>query len=275
MSKGCDNCYAMRLARRFDGQGHGYDGTTRNTRRGVDWTGVVQLHEDRLAQPLSWQKPRRVFVNSMSDLFHPTVPFRFVDKVFAVMALAPKHVFQILTKRPDRLAEYMAAGAELWTERWPEAMSVVGVEPELIAFPLSNVWLGTSVEDTEVLRRVDELRDVPAAVRFLSLEPLIGPLDNLDVAGIDWVIAGGESGHGARPIHPDWVKAIRDTCKQGRVPFFFKQWGAWSPHARGEGEEHRFDDGQTVWRVGKKGAGRLFEGQTWGEMPDEYEVLSL
>ncbi|NBB74300.1 MAG: DUF5131 family protein [Bacteroidetes bacterium] len=246
VSKGCDNCYAMMMARRFDGQGNGYDDTTRMTKRGVDWTGVVKTHEDRLRQPLSWRKPRRVFVNSMSDLFHPIVSFDFVDKVFATMALADSHVFQILTKRPERMAEYLSAGKELWTRRWPEAMECLGEDGQMTDFPLSNVWVGTSVEDQEALDRVDAIRPISASVRFLSLEPLLGPLPNLDLAGIDWVIVGGESGPGARPMRKEWVTQIRDDCRDWQVPFFFKQWGG----------------------VNKKKNGRKLEGRTWDEMPE-------
>lgn len=260
----------MHIARRFDGIGSGYDGTTRSTRRGTDWTGVVKLHEDRLGQPLEWSKSRRVFVDSMSDLFHPAVPFEFVDRVFAVMALASNHIFQILTKRPERMAEYLDAGKELWAGRWIQAAHELGreIKPPDLCFPLLNVWLGTSIEDDAVVNRIDELRQAPAQVRFLSLEPLIGPLSKLDLSGMHWVIAGGESGHGARPMHPEWARSIRDQCRGERVPFFFKQWGAWVPLSEGRGRVHTFADGQSVERVGKKKAGRELDGRTWDEMPE-------
>ena len=246
VSTGCDNCYAMRLARRFDGMGTGYDGTTRRSEGKTDWTGVVHQHDDRLPQPLHWRKPRLVFVDSMSDLFHPSVSTSFIDKVFAVMAAATRHVFQILTKRPGRMREYMEAGRELSDRRWPSALKAVSGEVADFAFPPENVWLGTSVETQEVEDRIDDLREVPASVRFLSLEPLLGPLPDLDLRGIDWVIVGGESGTGAREMKQEWVVDIRDQCEAANVPFFFKQWGG----------------------VNKKENGRDLEGREWNEMPD-------
>ena len=245
VSRGCDHCYAMMMARRLDGQGYGYDGTTRRTERGTDWTGVVKTHEDRLEEPLHWRKPRRVFANSMSDLFHPQVADSFIDKVFATMALAPTHTFQLLTKRPGRMAEYLGAGAPALKTRWREAADQRFGQVSDITYPLPNVWLGTSVEDTDALHRVDALRPVDAAVRFLSLEPLLGKIIGLDLARIDWVIVGGESGHQARPMKKEWVTAIRDQCQRERVPFFFKQWGGW--HSKANGRE--------------------LDGRTWSEMP--------
>lgn len=245
VSRGCDNCYAMMMARRFDGMGHGYDGTTRQTERGTDWTGVVHHHDDRLDEPLSWRKPRLVFVDSMSDLYHPAVRRDFIDKVFAAMIIAEKHHFQILTKRPDRMNAYMNAGETELKERWEtaarERFSQV-LDPE---FPPENVWLGTSVENSKVTHRVDELRKAPAEVRFLSCEPLLGPLSDLDLTGIDWVIVGGESGHGARPMKKEWATEIRDKCREAEVPFFFKQWGG----------QH------------SKVGGRQLEGEVWSQMP--------
>ena len=253
VSKGCDNCYAMHMARRLDGQKNGYDGTTRYTkRRGTDWTGVVKCHEDRLEQPLRWRKRRHVFVNSMSDLFHPTVPEGFVDKVFAVMALARRHTFQILTKRPERMAEYLAPGPELWRVRWPEAMEAVTGRREFICAPPDNIWLGTSVENEATLDRADAIRGISAGVRFLSLEPLIGPLPELNLTMIDWVIVGGESGSEARPMRKEWVTQIRDQCVAEGVPFFFKQWGG----------------------VNKKKHGRTLEGRTWDQMPQTTQMTS-
>lgn len=246
VSTGCDNCYAMRLARRFDGMGTGYDGTTRRSNGETDWTGVVHQHEDRLHQPLRWQKSRLVFVDSMSDLFHPTVTTSFIDKVFAVMAAAERHVFQILTKRPDRMGEYMKAREELFEERWPAALKEVAGKTADFSFPPENIWLGTSVENQKVTDRISHLRGVSAAVRFLSLEPLLGPLPNLNLEGIDWVIVGGESGKGARKMKEEWVIEIKDQCEQAGVPFFFKQWGG----------------------VNKKKNGRDLRGEKWEEMPD-------
>lgn len=235
VSSGCDLCYAMTMARRFDGMGTGYDGTTRSTKQGVDWTGVVHLHEDRLSQPLSWRKPRLVFVDSMSDLFHPTVPFDFIDRVFAVMGQASSHVFQILTKRPKRMARYMAPGEEELVGRWTSAMRDLEGETDRPTYPLNNVWLGTSVENEEVSGRVADLRGVDAQVRFLSLEPLIGEIKSLNLEGIDWVIVGGESGHDARPMKEEWVLQIKRQCRQANVPFFFKQWGG--KHSKENGRE--------------------------------------
>lgn len=248
VSKGCDNCYAMRLARRFDGMGNGYDGTTRRAGGETDWTGIIHQHDDRLHQPLRWRKPRLVFVDSMSDLFHPLVTSSFIDKVFAVMATAERHVFQILTKRPGRMKEYMQAREELSEGRWPAALEEVlgDTADSQFQFPPENIWLGTSVESREVKGRISHLREIPASVRFLSLEPLLGPLSDLDLAGIDWVIVGGESGTGARKMKERWVIEIRDQCEEAGVPFFFKQWGG----------------------VNKKEMGRDLRGRKWEEMPD-------
>jgi protein gp37 len=229
----------------------------------------VKLHAGRLDAPLRWAKPRRIFVNSMSDLFHELVPFEFVDKVFAVMALAERHTFQILTKRPERMAEYMngerratvtAAIAAMDVRHIPSRAvrdrqeSIKGwheIGPpygrDLREWPLSNVWLGTSVEDDRVRRRVDHLRSVPAAVRFLSCEPLIGPL-HLDLADIHWVIVGGESGRGHRAIDAQWVRDIRTQAKAAGAAFFFKQWGGIKPKAGGRELDGRtYDEMPQVW----------------------------
>ena len=212
VSPGCKHCYAERLAKRLRAMG------VEKYANGFQ----VTLHEDALSIPLQWKQPRIIFVNSMSDLFHKDVPLAFIQRVFAVMRQAHWHVFQVLTKRAERLAE-LAPKLE-----WPP-----------------NVWMGVSVETQQYTYRIDLLRTVPAAVRFLSLEPLLGPLPNLNLEGIHWVIVGGESGPGARPMRPEWVTEIRDQCLAASVPFFFKQWGG----------------------VNKKRAGRLLEGRTWDEMP--------
>lgn len=192
VSEGCRNCYAERFAERFRGtQGHVYE-------QGFD----LKLWPQRLTIPLDWKRPRMVFVNSMSDLFHEQIPFQFIVEVFDTMRRAHWHTFQVLTKRSKRLNE-VAHQLD-----WPE-----------------NVWIGVSVEDENVLHRVDDLRRVPGAVRFLSCEPLIGPLPNLDLKEIHWVIVGGESGPGARPMRQRWVREIRKKCRAKEVPFFFKQWG--------------------------------------------------
>jgi protein gp37 len=205
ISAGCDNCYAARFAERWRGTpGHPFEA-------GFDLT----LRPNRLEQPLRWEKPRRIFVNSMSDLFHKDVPTYFIDDVFGIMDRAHWHQFQVLTKRPEIMQRHM--------EQQYGSSHVVP----------PNIWLGVSVEEAKVKRRIDVLRMTPARVRFLSIEPLIGPLGELDLAGIHWVIVGGESGPGARPIHPDWVREIRDQCIAQNVPFFFKQWGGIRPKSNG------------------------------------------
>ncbi|MGE3805452.1 MAG: DUF5131 family protein [Gemmataceae bacterium] len=212
VSPGCKHCYAETFAERFRGvEGHPYE-------QGFD----LRMWPGRLELPLPWRKPRMVFVNSMSDLFHEQVPVEFVKRVFDTIARAPMHTFQVLTKRADRLRELGA------TLSWPD-----------------NLWMGVSVESAAYVWRVDRLRDVPAAVRFLSIEPLLGPIDALDLDAIGWVIVGGESGSGSRRMDPEWARAIRDQCVVAEVPFFFKQWGG----------------------VQKKKAGRVLDGRTWDQMP--------
>jgi protein gp37 len=253
VSEGCRNCYAAALAPRLAAMGQ--DAYT-----DLPWTSRnapenVKLHPARLAAPLRWAKPRRIFVNSMSDLFHELVPFEFVDRVFAVMALAPRHTFQVLTKRPERMAEYMLGRpTEALVNQTAFEMARDGLMGERDArewapleWPLRNAWLGTSVEDDRVRPRVDHLRRVPAAVRFLSCEPLIGPLD-LDLKGIHWVIVGGESGHGHRPIEARWVRDIRAQTEAAGAAFFFKQWGGVKP----------------------KTGGRELDGRTYDEMPSAW-----
>lgn len=216
ISAGCKRCYAERLAERFRGvKGHPF-------KDGFDLT----LRPARLGQPLAWRRPRMIFVNSMSDLFHKNVPGSFVDKVFDTMEEAHWHTFQVLTKRSSLMKRYI-------NRRYESAP------------PPAHVWLGVSVEDAGSLSRVRHLRDTLAVTRFLSLEPLIGPIGDLDLDGIGWVIAGGESGPGARPMRPEWVLDIRDRCAVAKVPFFFKQWGGRTP----------------------KAGGRLLEGREWSQWP--------
>jgi protein gp37 len=212
VSPGCAHCYAERMAARLRAMGQP------RYRNGF----ALTLHEDQMSAPLRWRRPRRIFVNSMSDLFHEDVPIEYIRRVFSVMAEAHWHVFQVLTKRSARLAET----APLLD--WPP-----------------NVWQGVSVENRRFAFRADHLRAVPAAVRFLSCEPLLGPLTALDVAGIDWVIAGGESGPGHRPVRAEWLADLRDRCASAGVPFFFKQWGGARP----------------------KSGGRELDGRTWDEWP--------
>ena len=213
VSAGCKNCYAERLAKRLQAMGnHRYQ-------NGFHLT----LHDDVIDLPRSWKSGRKVFVNSMSDLFHDSVPLSFIQRVFETMRECPQHVFQILTKRSGRLRR-IADEIE-----WP-----------------ANVWMGVSVENAAVLSRIDDLRGVPAAIRFLSCEPLIGSLAGIDLHGIQWVIVGGESGPGARPMQIEWVREIFRACRVEKVPFFFKQWGG----------------------VRKDLTGRLLRGKTYDEMPD-------
>ncbi len=218
VSPGCAHCYAETFAERFRGvPGHPYE-------RGFD----LQMRPERLTQPLEWARSRLIFVNSMSDLFHEDIPVEFIQSVFDTMRRADQHKFQVLTKRSARLREL----APLLP--WPD-----------------NVWMGVSVENQRWTSRIDDLRTVPAAVRFLSCEPLLGPLD-LNLEGIHWVIVGGESGPGARRMKPEWAREIRDQCGRAGVPFFFKQWGAYD------------EDGI---RRGKGASGRLLDERTWDDMP--------
>lgn len=221
VSAGCDNCYALALAKRLKAMGvdkYQQDGDPRTSGPGFG----IAVHEAALKDPYRWRGSRLVFVNSMSDLFHARVPTAFIRQVFDVMADTPQHTYQLLTKRSRRLRR-LAADLP-----WPP-----------------NLWMGVSIEDSKVFSRVDDLRQVPAAVRFLSCEPLLGPLDGLDLDGIGWLIAGGESGPHHRAIDPDWVRQLRDLCLTGEVAFFFKQWGGRTP----------------------KEGGRTLDGRLWDEMP--------
>ncbi|NQU10056.1 phage Gp37/Gp68 family protein [bacterium] len=213
ISPGCKHCYAERMAMRLQAMGQA------RYRNGFRLT----VHEDALELPLRWKKPQTIFVNSMSDLFHKEVPFEFIQRMFEVMHRAFWHRFQVLTKRSDRLAEL---GPRL---KWPD-----------------NIWMGVSVENADYTFRIDQLRSTAAKTKFLSLEPLLGPLPQLKLAGIDWVIVGGESGPKARPMRAEWVVDLRDQCVVAAIPFFFKQWGG----------------------VQKKRHGRLLEGRTWDQMPN-------
>lgn len=340
VSPGCTNCYAMRrVAPRLAANPatpH-YAGTVKKTKAGYVWTGKIGIASDAvLFKPLRWKRPRMIFMNSTSDLFHPDVPDKVIDRIVAVMALSPQHIFQVLTKRPERMRAYMQA---LTLARLMAAS--VGMPSRFRAmsrFPLPNVWLGTSVEDQQRAdERIPLLLDTPAAVRFISAEPLLGPIDLTTIkpaAGsqlfgfdridatrgthhlsdhvyslpqiapgpirLDWVIVGGESGNGARPMHPDWARSLRDQCATAGVPFHFKQWGEWAPgenadraqtrtertaqwfgpedgnpstcwHYRSitvsESEEMHRDDEPDVWRFGTKAAGRLLDGVEHNGMP--------
>lgn len=228
VSDGCRNCYAEKVANRFSGPGQPYEGLIA---KGGQWNGKIKLVPEKLSEPLRWKKPRMVFVNSMSDLFHESVPDDFIDKVFAIMARRPKHTFQILTKRPERMLRYLSS-----TNIGRRVNSYL---PSTVNYsmPLPNAWLGVSVEDQVTAdERIPLLLQTPAAVRWVSAEPLLGPVnmtwvdrsDGMMVERfpfIDWVVAGGESGAKARPMHPEWVRSIRDQCVAAGVPFFMKQMG--------------------------------------------------
>jgi protein gp37 len=321
VSAGCKNCYAIRMAWRIVHNPKAqkkYAGTVEKTAGGqINWTGKVNipslndLHFNdpfELLAPLKWRKPQMVFVNSMSDLFHDGVPFDVIDAIFAIMVLTPQHTYQVLTKRPARMLEYFSVGKETLVKRWEDAtynMSLCDRNEDMDGpacavynrcereWPLSNIWLGVSVENQETANeRIPLLLQVPAGVRFLSCEPLLGPVrvDHIDADGaghkeycqinaltgrhtdmarpcadvnkIDWVIVGGESGHGARPVHPDWVRSLRDQCKRNGTAFFFKQWGDYHTKSilTGTGEpifrmfaskQHWIDKAQTWVRGGR------------------------
>ena len=212
VSPGCAHCYAERMARRLQAMGQA------NYANGFE----VAVHERALELPLTWKRPQAIFVNSMSDLFHTSVPVDFILRVFDVMHKAHWHQYQVLTKRAERLEELNA---------------VIPWEP--------HIWMGVSVERQDFVFRIDHLRRTDAQVKFVSFEPLLGPVDTLDLRGVDWAIVGGESGPGARPMREEWVAGIRDCCRRAKAPFFFKQWGG----------------------VNKKRNGRLLDGRTWDEMP--------
>jgi len=265
VSPGCDHCYALTLAERFRGTpGHYFE-------QGFD----VVLRPDKLDQPLRWTKPRRIFVNSMSDLFHADVPDEYIAKVFAVMALAP-HTFQILTKRHARMRALLTSQAFMLAVSIHVRLGQTGTFED-VRWPLPNVWMGVSVEDQKWANiRIPALLDTPAAVRFLSCEPLLGPVQlGHDLVGLDWVIVGGESGRGARPMHPDWARTIRDDCASAGVAFHFKQWGEWVTEDQAPEDailpavsQRAFGDEEpTVWKVGKRAAGRHLDGRTWDEFP--------
>ncbi|HVI27491.1 phage Gp37/Gp68 family protein [Hansschlegelia sp.] len=348
VSPGCTNCYAMRLAGTRHKHLPSRAGLTRDTKAGPVWTGEVRFNEEWLDQPLRWRRPRKIFVCAHGDLFAEGVPDEWLDRIFAVMALCPQHVFQVLTKRPERMRAYFA-GRRNEFGRASDALETISNSLSEDANQLAadrldyfdsagicqkNIWLGVSVEDQ---RRADEripvLLDTPAAVRWISAEPLLGPINlnairedielhggghetrwesclngkqfdiwsETDIEGfpkLDWVVAGGESGPGARPMHPDWARSLRDQCAAAGVPFLFKQWGAWGPGAeftadisarrayRGEIQTleisgspqlklcipTRDDDALgpalTLERLGKKAAGRLLDGLTHDGFPE-------
>lgn len=232
VTAGCTHCYAMEMAKRLEAMGvKKYAGLTRRRGKRTLWNGVVKEDRQALALPLTWKKPRKIFVNSMSDLFHEHVNDTLIMDVWQVMRDTPRHSYQILTKRPERMAE------------------IVSNKIETV---LPNVWLGTSVENKEAVGRLEHLRRTPAAIRFISFEPLIGPVGGVELAGIHWAIVGGESGRAARPIREEWIDEIHVQCVRNDTAFFFKQWGTW-------GKDNK--------RRSKKANGREYRGKTWDEMP--------
>lgn len=323
VSPGCTNCYAMRLAGTRMKHHRSRAGLTIDTKAGPVWNGEVRFNKDWLDQPLAWRRPRMIFVCAHGDLFHENVPDDWIDRVFAVMALAPQHTFQVLTKRPERMRSYLSSPLKL-----PRIMDIaVLTKRENVAFnwPLPNVWLGVSAEDqARADERVPDLLATPAAIHFVSAEPLLGPVDftSIDdglrdgthlifdgltglahdgeesITGIfgqpdpriDWIILGGESGPGARPMHPAWARAIRDQCAAAGVPYFLKQWGEWRPGWYSDSQHtvlwgtgrgmtlgapphepsrvHAWPDGSISVRVGKKRAGALLDGVEHRELPE-------
>ncbi len=234
VSAGCTHCYAVAMAKRLEAMGMTkYAGLTRPSGAGTVWSGALREDWTALALPQRWRKPRRIFVNSMGDLFHEQVNDDFISAVWQTMRTTPRHSYQILTKRPQRMAAFVATQ---------------------VGAVLPNVWLGTSVEDARVVDRLDDLRAVPAQIRFVSFEPLIGPVGRVDLTGIHWAIVGGESGRHARPIREAWIAEIHGQCRQAGTAFFFKQWGTW-------GKDNK--------RRSKKANGRTYRGQVWDEMPAE------
>jgi protein gp37 len=334
VSDGCRHCYAERVAYRFSGPGKPYEGLAKKVGNEARWTGKVKLVHEALEEPFSWRKPSRIFVNSMSDLFHEEVPFEFIDEVFWTMATADWHTYQVLTKRPARMKEYFDRIKNLFELQHGKIWLGTNNQMAAIhqsAWPLHNVWLGVSVENQAAAdERIPLLLQAPAAIRFLSCEPLLGPLslwstpmgtepfvvrnwleynqrvhddkfNPVTYNRIDWVIVGGESGPGARPMHPDWPKTLRDQCTAVKVPFHFKQWGAWVAKAlhpdyppqsdfgtltrsgewfptattwngrQGEAED---DYEYTMRNVGKKVAGRELDGREWNEFPEVKELTT-
>lgn len=328
-SPGCTNCYAMKLAGTRMKSHPTREGLTIESKAGPVWNGEVRLHEPALLQPPSWTKPRRIFWNAHGDTFHDAVPDEWIDRIFAVAALTPQHTHMILTKRSKRMREYMRPFSQRRADGLGIAVRLLGYDGPLESlpkWPLENVWLGVSVEDqTRADERIPDLLATPAAVRFLSCEPLLGPVDltvysedkliealtgdwqdgvsmrpdfSLVAIGskystgprVDWVIAGGESGPGARPMHPDWARSLRDQCAAAGVPFHFKQWGEWRdqgrdvPIPRRDHQSHichldkdsgkckpnpnRLSD-ETMVKLGKGKSGRLLDGVEHNGMPGD------
>jgi len=293
VSTGCTRCYAERIAARFSGPGEPYEGLAGWTKgREPRWTGQVRLVEERLEDPIRWKRPRMIFVNSMSDLFHEALQFDQIATVLNAMEDAPQHVYQILTKRADRMREFF--------ESWIQAGKDVP----------GNWWIGVSAENQATAEaRIPQLQNTPALVRWVSLEPLLGPITlgheepelgfvswlagiqgcDPPIDPIDWVVVGGESGPNARPMHPAWAKGLRDQCARSRTPFFFKQWGEWAPHTHNQrlggglfvkpdgslGNQGDYWAGRAAAmnRVGKHAAGRMLDGYEWNCYPLSFQYL--
>lgn len=326
VTAGCTNCYAMRLAGSRLQHHPSRLGLTRETKAGPVWTGEVRFNAQWLTQPLRWKRPRKIFVAAHGDLFHEAVPDDVLDQVFAVMALCPQHIFQVLTKRADRMRAYLSAeDLPIRVQDTVDNMEPNGIhrfadhEPWIAdEFPLRNVWLGVSVEDQRRAdERIPDLLATPAAVRWISAEPLLGPVDlkhirpqdraeidalrgmdfdqGLPCARLDWVVVGGESGPGARPMHPDWARSLRDQCAAAGVSYHFKQWGAWAELDQAKAADEAGWQGNRDWmvlsrdgaldipdgrwpdadlgeaavvRIGKKAAGRLLDGKQHDSFPE-------
>jgi protein gp37 len=284
-SPGCTNCYAMQLAGTRLADHPSRVGLTREVNGNHVWTGEVRFNEQWLDQPLRWKRPRMIFVCAHGDLFHESVPDVWIDRIFAVMALCPQHTFQVLTKRADRMRVYMTTGRHVEIQSQTRSLGLHELKRRErmqghvyrgALLPLPNVWLGVSVEDQQRAdERIPDLLATPAAVRWISAEPLLGPVNITDAmwardandltATIDWVVAGGESSKDARPMHPDWARTLRDQCAAAEVHFFFKQWGEWAPIGIvPPGQERTMD----LHKVGKKRAGRLLDGVEHNGMPE-------
>lgn len=291
IAHGCMHCYAETMTRRLAAMGRmEYKNLLTSDHR---WNGRVRCLEQRLDDPLQWRKPRRIFVCSMGDLFHNVVTVDFIASVYARMEKCSQHIFIVLTKRAERAAILLQSDGPLYwmLERIHHLDDIV--------WPLPNVWhLGSVSTQADANEIISHVLDTPAAIRGVSLEPLLGPVDltrikwakipidpdnyrfsapapdeyNKAKIGLDWVIVGGESGPGARPMHPDWARSIRDQCQDAGVAFYFKQWGEWTsefPQERSLAHiQEAYRDGQSYWRVGKKAAGRLLDGQLWDEYPE-------
>ena len=233
----------------------------------LDWTGTVRCLPERLDWPVKWRQPRRVFVCSMADLFHEDVPTEFILRVFEVMAGQHQHIFQVLTKRPERMLRLLVYGDKMACDS-PEHHRL------LCMMPLPNIWLGVTAENQEMWRmRVDILRQIPAVVHFVSYEPALGSLGDVDLTDIDWVIAGGETGPGARPAHPDWFRSLRDQCTSAGVAFWFKQRGEWAWEYPEAADLSHMDEtylaGTHFYHVGRRRAGHLLDGREWKELPSQ------